>query len=326
MRAVLTRLLQALGVLVWLVSSAHAAFPERPITLVVPYAAGGPMDKLARHIGGQLQPLLGQPVVVTNQPGAGGNIGTAQVKRAAPDGYTLLIDHVHLATAPSLYRKLDFDPEKDFEPLGVVAESPLVLVARPEIPGNSVVELLRWMARQPQVTLANAGIGSASHLCGLMLQSALGLKMTTVSYRGTGPAMMDMLSGQIDLMCDLTANALPQIQARKIRAVTVTSPQPLKGTALESTPTMHQFGIAQEPLTIWYGVYAPRDVPAAVAQRLSGALSAVASGAALRQQLRDSGIQPVTDERLSGTGHRRFLQQEIQRWAPVIKAAGTYAD
>ena len=218
--------------------AALAAYPERPVTLIVPYAAGGPMDKLARQVAAQLNPLLKQTVVVVNQGGAGGNIGTAAAKRAAPDGYTLLLDHVHMATAPSLYRKLDVDPVNDFEPLGVIAESPLVLIARPDVPAASLGDLLRWMARQPQVTLANAGVGSASHLCGLLLQNALKIRMTTVPYRGTGPAMIDMLSGQVDLMCDLTANALPQIQAAKVQAVALTVDDPLTGYAARARPVI----------------------------------------------------------------------------------------
>jgi tripartite-type tricarboxylate transporter receptor subunit TctC len=309
-----------------MLGSAQAGYPERPVTLVVPYAAGGPMDKLARQIGAHLQPLLGQSVVVMNQGGAGGNIGAAAVKRAAPDGYTLLIDHVHMATAPALYRKLDFNPALDFEPLGVVAESALVLISRPEVAAGRMADLQRWMAKQSQVTLANAGIGSASHLCGLLLQSALKRQMTTIPYRGTGPAMLDLLSGQVDLMCDLTANAMPQIQAHKVSALAVTVRQPLKGTALETTPSMDQFGIALDELTVWYGLYAPKGTPAAVTQKISAALSTVVNSTAFRQQLSDAGIQPVTDERSSVAGHRRFLLKEIQRWAPVIKASGDYAD
>jgi len=320
------RLLMSLALALLMLGNAQARYPERPVTLVVPYAAGGPMDKLARQIGAHLQALLGQSVVVMNQSGAGGNIGAAAVKRAAPDGYTLLIDHVHMATAPALYRKLDFNPALDFEALGVVAESPLALVSRPEIATGGVADLQRWMAKKSQVTLANAGIGSASHLCGLLLQSALKRQMTTVPYRGTGPAMLDLLSGQVDLMCDLTANAMPQIQAHKVSALAVTVRQPLRGTALETTPTMEQFGIPMDELTVWYGLYAPRGTPAEVTEKISAASWAIANGSAFRQQLLDAGIQPVTDERSSAAGHRRFLLREIQRWAPVIKASGDYAD
>ncbi|CAN7384783.1 tripartite tricarboxylate transporter substrate-binding protein [Pseudorhodoferax sp. LjRoot39] len=284
------------------------------------------MDKLARQLGTQMQAVLGQPVVVLNQGGAGGNIGAGLAKQAVPNGYTLLLDHVHMATAPTLYRKLAFDPVSDFEPLGIVAESPLVLIARPGVATDSLGDLLRWMARQPQVTLANAGIGSASHLCGLLLQSALKLQMTTVPYRGTGPAMLDLLGGQVDLMCDLTANALPQIHAQKVMPVAVTVGQALKGTPLASVPTMAAFGMALEPLTIWYGLYAPRDTPQDVVRVVSAALATVARSPAYRRQLVEAGMQPVTDERLGAEGHRHFLAREIRRWAPVIKAAGAYAD
>ena len=306
--------------------AALAAYPERPVTLIVPYAAGGPMDKLARQVAAQLNPLLKQTVVVVNQGGAGGNIGTAAAKRAAPDGYTLLLDHVHMATAPSLYRKLDVDPVNDFEPLGVIAESPLVLIARPDVPAASLGDLLRWMARQPQVTLANAGVGSASHLCGLLLQNALNIRMTTVPYRGTGPAMIDMLSGQVDLMCDLTANALPQIQAAKVQAVALTVDDPLTGTPLAHVPSLRSFGIDQAPITIWYGLYAPRGTSSAVVQTVSSALRGVVASPSFRQQQQDAGIRPVDDNRLTPQGHRQYLHAEIRRWADPIKAAAVYAD
>lgn len=320
------RLLMCLVLPLVMLGTAQARYPDRPVTLVVPYAVGGPMDKLARQIGGHMQALLGQSVVVMNQGGAGGNIGAAAVKRAAPDGYTLLIDHVHMATAPSLYRKLDFNPAMDFETLGVVAESPLVLISRPEIVAGNMADLQRWMAKQAQVTLANAGVGSASHLCGLLLQSALKRQMTTIPYRGTGPAMLDLLGGQVDLMCDLTANAMPQIQSHKVSAQAVTVRQPLKGTTLATVPSMEQFGIPMEALTIWYGLYAPKGTPAETIEKISAALATVVNGAAYRQQLSEAGIQPVLDERSSAAGHRLFLLKEIQRWAPVIKASGEYAD
>lgn len=305
---------------------ALAAYPERPVTLIVPYAAGGPMDKLARQLAAQLNPQLKQTVVVVNQAGAGGNIGVAAAKRAAPDGYTVLLDHVHMATAPSLYRKLDVDPVADFEPLGVIAESPLVLIARPDVPTSTLGDLLRWMARQPQVTLANAGVGSASHLCGLLLQNALKLRMTTVPYRGTGPAMIDMLSGQVDLMCDLTANALPQIQAAKVQAVALTVNDPLSGMPLASVPSLRSFGIDQAPITIWYGMYAPRGTPDAIVRTLSSALRGVVASASFRQQQKDAGIRPVDDARLAPQGHRQYLEAEIERWAGPIRAAAVYGD
>jgi len=308
------------------VGTSHAAYPDKPITIIVPYAAGGPMDKLARQIAAQSSALLGQPVLVQNQGGAGGNIGVAVAKRAAPDGYTVLLDHVHMATAPSLYRKLDFVPDADFEPLGLVAESPLVLIAKPEIPGGGISELIRWMAKQPQVNLANAGIGSASHLCGLLLQSSLKLRMTTVPYRGTGPAMIDLMSGQVDLMCDLTSNAMPQIQAGKVRPIAVTVSEPIIGTPLETVPSMEKLGIAQAPLTIWYGLYVPRGTPAPILQRLSSALATVANSTAFGKQQTDAGLKAVIDERQTPAGHRVYLRHEIERWAIPIKTAGDYAD
>jgi len=305
---------------------AQALYPDHPITIVVPYAAGGPMDKLARQLAAHLKPSLGQAIIVQNQPGAGGNIGASAVKRAAPDGYTLLLDHIHMATAPALYRKLDFQPDTDFEPLGVIAESPLVLVSRPDVPAASVTDLLRWMARQPQVTLANAGVGSASHLCGMLLQSSLKISMTTVPYRGTGPAMLDLLGGQVDLMCDLTANALPHITAGKVRPIALSIKEPLTSTSLASVPSFRKFGIDNVELSIWYGLYAPRGTPPVVVQRLGAGLARVVEDVQFQQQQSDAGIRAVRDERVSPAGHRRHLRQEISRWAPIIQAAGVYAD
>jgi tripartite-type tricarboxylate transporter receptor subunit TctC len=321
----LLRYVPALALLLG-IGGAHAAYPDRPVTLIVPYAAGGPMDKLARQLASQASTLLGQPVVIQNQAGAGGNIGVASAKRAAPDGYTVLLDHVHMATAPSLYRHLAFEPETDFEPLGIVAESPLVLIGRPEVPTGGIGELLRWMARQPQVTLANAGVGSASHLCGLLLQSTLKIRMTTVPYTGTGPAMIDLMGGQVDLMCDLTANALPQIEAGKVRPIAVTVREPLSGTVLAAVPSMERLGIAEAPLTIWYGLYVPRSTPAPIMQTLASAIRTVAGTAAFRKQQVDAGLRAVADDRLSPAGHRGYLRDETRRWAGPIQAAGAYAD
>lgn len=301
---------------------AHAAFPDHPITLIVPYAAGGPMDRLARQLAAKLIPQLNQPIVILNRGGAGGNIGVISAKHAAPDGYTLLLDHTHMATAPSLDRKLDFKPLGDFTPLGIFVESPLVLIARPGIPVDNKDNFLRWMASQAQVSMANAGTGSASFLCGSLLQSRLKKSITMVPYRGTGPAMIDLLSGQVDLMCDLTANAIPQIQAGKVRAIAVTVPQPLIGTVLGTTPTMQQFGIPIAPLTVWYGLYAPAKTDDSVVRKISEALRTVVHDPEFRKEQADAGLNVITDERLAPNGHRHFLEAEIKRWGAVIQDPG----
>lgn len=302
--------------------AARAAFPDHPITLIVPYAAGGPMDRLARELAAKLIPQLNQPIVILNRGGAGGNIGATAAKHAAPDGYTLLLDHIHMATAPSLDRKLDLKPLDDFTPLGIFVESPLVLIARPEVPVDNKDDFLRWIRSQAQVSMANAGTGSASFLCGSLLQSGMKKHITMVPYRGTGPAMIDLLSGQVDLMCDLTANAIPQIQAGKVKAIAVTVPQPLIGTVLETTPTMQDFGIPIAPLTIWYGLYAPANTQSSVIRRISEALQTVVHDPGFRKAQADAGLKVITDERLTPEGHRQFLEAEIKRWDSVIQESG----
>lgn len=301
-------------------------YPSRAVTLVVPFPASGPMDKLAREFAEPLRRELRHPVVIQNLSGAGGNLGSAIVQRAAPDGYTVLMNHISMATGPALYRHLGFNPVTDFEPLGIFAESPLALVARPQVAAGSVTELVRWIAKAPQVKLANGGIGSASHLCGLLLQSSLRLDMTPVPYRGTAPAMSDLLAGHVDMMCDLTSNVLPHVAAGKLKPVGVSSPRPLAGTQLAAVPTLEQFGVRGVQLSIWYGLYAPRGTPAAVLGRLNSALVAAARDEGFRRAQQQAGIQLVRDERSTPAGHKSFLAAEIARWTPVIKAAGSYAD
>ena len=319
-------LLFALAAVASTAPAQDAPFPSRPVTLVVPYPASGPMDKLARELAEPLRRELRQAIVIQNLSGAGGNLGTAIAMRAAPDGYTILINHIDMATGPALYRHLGFNPVNDFEPLGIVAESPLALVARPQIPAGSVTELVRWIAKAPQVKLANGGIGSASHLCGLLVQSSLRLDMTTVPYRGTAPAVSDLVAGHVDMMCDLTANVLPHVTAGKLKPVGVTSARPLAGTQLAAVPTLEQFGVRGVQLSIWYGLYAPRGTPPAVLERLNAALAAAARDEGFRRAQQQAGIQVVLDARSSQAGHRSFLAAELARWSPVIKAAGAYAD
>lgn len=302
------------------------AFPTKPITLIVPYSAGGPMDKLARELAEPLRRQLGQPVVIQNLTGAGGNVGAQIAARAAPDGHTVLMNHIGMATAPALYRRLGFDPRKEFEPLGVFAESPLVLVARPQVAASSAAEFAGWIARQPHVKLANGGIGSASHLCGLLLQSSLKLAMTPVPYRGTAPALTDLLGGQVDLMCDLTANVLPHMAGGALRPVGVTAARPLAGTPLAKVPTLEQFGVAGVQLSIWYALYAPKGISAAAMARWNAALVAAAASSEFGKAQQQAGVQIVSDSRQTPAGHKEFLQGEVARWTPVIQAAGVYAD
>ena len=307
--------------------AAFAEFPERPITLVVPFVAGGPSDKIARDVAEALRKPLGQTVVVENAGGAGGTIGSAKVARATPDGYTLLVHHIGMATAPALYRKLTYKVPEDFEMLGVVNEAPSVLIGKPGLAANNFAELRQWIAASgDKVNLANAGVGSASHLCGLMLQSALKANMTPVPYKGTAPAMTDMLGGQVDLMCEQATNAVPQIEGKKVKVYGVTSLQRLQLPVLKDTPTLAEAGLPDFNVQVWHGLYAPKGTPPAVLAKLNAALKLALKDPDLIKKQEALGLTVTTGERLEPAGHRKFLEAEKERWSPVIKAAGQYAD
>ena len=225
-------------------TSAFAEYPEKPVTIVVPFAAGGPTDKVARDLAEALRkPLGGQPIIIENVGGAGGTLGAGKVAKASNDGYTLLLHHIGMSTSPSLYRKMAYDTLGDFEYLGMVNEVPMTLIGKPTLPANNYAELLKWMdANKGKINLANAGLGAASHLCGLLFQSTLKIDMQTVPYKGTGPAMTDLLGGQVDLMCDQTTNTTSQIEGGKVKAFAVTSTKRLTTPALKNLPTLDEVG------------------------------------------------------------------------------------
>ena len=304
---------------------AWADFPEKPVVLVVPFAAGGPTDKIARDLAEALRKPLGQTVIVDNTVGAGGTIGSARVARAAPDGYTLLVNHIGMATAPALYRKLAYKVPEDFEPLGLVNEAPSVLIGKTSLAAGNFAELRQWIASSGgKVNLAHAGLGSASHLCGLMLQSALKTPMTPVPYKGTAPAMNDLMGGQVDLMCEQATNAVPQIEGKKVKVYGVTSLKRL--AALKDTPTLAESGLPDFNVQVWHALYAPRGTPPAVLAKLNAALRAALKDPELIKREEALGLTVVNDDRLAPAGHRRFVEAEKVRWAKVIKDAGEYAD
>jgi tripartite-type tricarboxylate transporter receptor subunit TctC len=306
---------------------AWADYPDKPVTLVVPFAAGGPSDKIARDLAEALRKPLGQMVIVENAPGAGGTIGSTKVARAKPDGYMLLVHHIGMATALALYRKLPYKVPEDFETLGMINEAPSVLIGKASLAANNFAELRAWIASSGNnVTLANAGLGSASHLCGLMLQSALKTDMTPVPYKGTGPAMTDLMGGQVDLMCEQATNAIPQIEGKKVKAYGVTSLQRLQLPALKDTPTLSEAGLKDFNVQVWHALYAPRGTPPAILQKLNAALRAALKDPELIKREPALGLTVVNDDRLEPAVHRKFVESEKARWGKVIKDAGEYAD
>ncbi len=308
-------------------SLAFAEFPDKPITLVVPFAAGGPTDKIARDLAEALRKPLGQTIIVDNAIGAGGTIGSAKVARSAPDGYTLLVNHIGMATAPALYRKLSYKVPDDFETLGLINEAPSVVIGKPTLAANNFAELRQWIAANGRkVNIANAGLGSASHLCGLMLQSALKTTMTSVPYKGTAPAMTDLIGGQVDLMCEQAVNAVPQIEGKKVKSYGITSLQRLSLPALKDTSTLSESGLKDFNVQVWHGLYAPKGTPAPVLAKLNSALLAALKDPELIKREEALGLTVVTDERLDPVNHRKFVEAEKNRWAKVIKEAGEYAD
>ena len=309
--------------------AAATGYPgDRAVTMVVPFTAGGPTDRVARDLAEAMrQPLGGATVVVENAAGAGGAIGAAKVARAQPDGHTLLLHHIGMATMPSLVRNIQFDVMKDFAYVGLVNDVPMTLIGRPTLQANTYQELVAWIKQNPgKVNLANAGVGSASHLCGMLLQKALGTEMTAVPYKGTAPAMADLMAGQVDVMCDQTTNTTGQIEAGKVKAYAVTSPQRLAVPALKDLPTMQELGQADFNVSIFHGLYAPQGTPAPVLDKLNQALQAALKDPQFLQKQQGLGAVVVADQRMQPDGHRKFVQAEIDRWTPVIKEAGVYVE
>ena len=314
-------------VLLGAAGAALAEYPEKPITVVVPFAAGGPTDKVARDLAEVLRKQLGQTIVIENVGGAGGTLGAAKVAKSSPDGYTVLLHHIGMATSPALYRKLPYDTLGDFEYLGMVNEVPMTLIGRSTLPVSNFAELRKWIdANKGKINLANAGLGAASHLCGLLFQQAVAVDMTTVPYKGTAPAMTDLLGGQVDLMCDQTTNTSQQIESGKVKAFGVTTPKRLSTPALAKLPTLDESGLKGFNVAIWHGMYAPKGTPKAVVDKLNSALRAALKDADFIKREEAMGAVVVTDARLGGPEHKKFVEAEINKWGPAIKAAGQYAD
>lgn len=304
---------------------AQSAYPTKTITVIVPFAAGGPTDTVARLVAQSMSADLKQQVMIENVGGAGGTIGAARVAKSDPDGYTLFLHHIGQSTAPTLYRKLSYNAIDSFEPIGLITDVPMTFVARKDFPAKDLKELLAYVkANKNKVTYANAGVGSASHLCGMLFMSAINTELTTVPYKGTGPAMNDLLGGQVDFMCDQTTNTTSQIKSGKIKVYAVTTKT--RVPSLPNVPTMNEAGVPGFEVAVWHGLYAPKGTPKPVIDRLASALQHAVKDPTVKTRFAELGTEPVPENKATPEALRVFLKSEIDKWAPLIKKAGVYAD
>ncbi|RJF99401.1 tripartite tricarboxylate transporter substrate binding protein BugD [Noviherbaspirillum saxi] len=319
------RYVAGLALVVGTMAHAQSNYPSKTITMIVPFAAGGPTDTVARLIAQSMTKTLNQQVIVENVAGAGGTIGAARVARSDPDGHTLFLHHIGHSTAPTLYRKLTYNSIDSFEPIGLVTDVPMTIVARKDMPAKDFKELLSYLkANKTKVTYANAGVGSASHLCGMLFMTAIDTELTTVPYKGTGPAMNDLLGGQVDFMCDQTTNTTSQIKSGKIKAYAVTTKT--RVPSLSDIPTANEAGLPNFEIAVWHGLYAPKGTPKPVVDKVASALQTALKDTTVKQRFGELGTEPVAAERATPEALRTFLKVEIDKWSPIIKKAGVYAD
>jgi tripartite-type tricarboxylate transporter receptor subunit TctC len=305
--------------------SAAADFPSKTITLIVPFSPGGPTDTVGRLLGQAMAADLKTTVIIENVAGAGGTIGAARVASATPDGHTIFLHHIGQSTAPALYRKLPFHPVNDFETIGLVTDVPMTIIARSNFPPANLKELVAYLkANQAKVTYANAGLGAASHLCGMLFMSAIQTDLLTVPYKGTGPAMNDLLGGQVDFMCDQTTNTTSQIKGGKVKVYAVTTKT--RVPSLPDVPTAAEAGLPDFEVGIWHGLYAPKGTPKPVIERLNKALKVALHDPTLIKRFAELGTEPVTDTQATPEAHRKLLVAQIATWDPIIRKAGQYAD
>ena len=300
-------------------------YPNRNISMIVPYAAGGPTDTVARVLAQAMGKPLGHTVIVENRPSAGGILGPEQVKNAKPDGYTILIHHVGMATTPTLYRNLRYNPLTDFEYIGLINEVPMTIVAKPTMAAKDLKEFLAYIkANKDKVTYANAGIGAASHLCGMLFMSAIQTDFQTIPYKGTGPAMNDLIGGQVDFMCDQTTSTTSQIKAGTIKVYGVTSAK--RVSSLPDVPTLQEQGLKGADVGIWHGLYAPKGTPKPVIDKLVSSLQEAMKDPTVNQRFTDLGAVSFPADKQTPAALQSHLKAEIDKWAPLIKKAGQYAD
>ena len=306
-------------------SAGAQTYPERSVTMVVPFAAGGPTDTVARLVAEAMSKDLGQQIIVENVGGAGGTLGAKQVADADPDGYKLLLYHIGMATSDTLYRNLPYKTLDAFEYVGLVTEVPMTILAKKDMEATDLKGLVDYAkANADKVTGANAGIGAASHLCGMLFMSSIGTPLVTVPYKGTGPAMTDLLGGQVDIMCDQTTNTTKQIQGGTVKAYAVTTPARLK--VLPDVPTTTEAGLSGMEFGIWHGIYAPKGTPADITERLSKSLQLALKDPNVTARFAELGTEPSPEADATPAALKAKLESEIARWKPVIEAAGQYAD
>jgi len=315
----------ALAALVACTTAFAQDYPSRTITMVAPFPAGGPTDTVARLLGQSMGKALGQTVIIENVAGAGGTIGSKRVAAAKPDGYHILLMHIGIATSVSLYRNLGYNPVTDLEPIGLVTDVPMVFIGRRDFPPNDMKELIAYVkANKDKVSYANSGVGSASHLCGMLLMTAIQTDLTTIPYKGTGPAMTDLIGGQVDFMCDQSTNATPQIRGGKVKAYAVSTATRVK--ALAELPTVQEAGIKDFQVGVWNGLWAPKGTPRATIDKLNAALRAALKDPAVVAKFADLGSEPAAENLVTPEALGKLLSAEIEKWGPIIRKAGVYAD
>jgi len=319
------RLLAGIALMASAFAHAQGAYPTKPITMIVPFSAGGPTDTVARLLAQAMSADLKQQIIIENIGGAGGTQGANRVAKADPDGYTILLHHIGMSTAPALYRKLSYKPTEDFATIGLVNDVPMTIVARADFPAKDLKEAVDYIKKnKDKVTYANAGLGAASHLCGMLFMKAIDTPLTTIPYKGTGPAMNDLLGGKIDFMCDQTTNTTSQIKAGKIKVYAVTTKN--RVPSLPDVPTAQEAGVSGFEVGVWHGLYAPKGTPAPVVQRLNQSLKLALKDATLKQRFNDLGTDPIADNLATPEAHMAHLKAQIALWDPIIKAAGAFAD
>ena len=314
------------GLLACIAATASPAqeYPNRSITMMVPYAPG-PTDTVARIIAQSMSKPLGQSVVVENRPSAGGILAPELVKNAKPDGYTILIHHIGMATTPALYRNLRFNPLTDFDYIGLINDVPMTLIGKSSLPAKDFKELLSYIkANKDKVNYAHAGIGAASHLCGMLFMTAIQTEMLTIPYKGTGPAMNDLLGGQVDLLCDQTTNTTSQIKGGKVKAYGVTSIK--RVPSLQEIPTLDEQGLKGFEIGIWHGLYGPKGMPKAALNKLVAALQEGVKNPQVIQRFAELGATTYPPEKATPAALQAQVKSEIEKWGPIIKKAGIYAD